>query len=326
MIYPKVRRPARACGQQVRAGDRRRQARPPDQRLPPPAGRGQLRGLRSTAGRVAVEELPDDGAGGNRRGQAGGHRTSARPGTACDALRPIIAWVSPAATPYTSVHDPGGGERGRRGLQDAASSCGCWSRPATRCRWCMTPRRRAVRRADHVRGAVPAAGADRASRPTCSRTSRRRGEASSTASPRPARNTIARLAHGEAPNVLTQSALAFTGPLLVAPAMNPRMWAAPVTQENVRALLARGVETIGPESGEMAEGEQGARPHVRAGRDRRPHRGTPGDARTAWPGAGCWSPPAARASRSTPCATWATAPAGGWASPWPTRRPGAGPT
>src|SRR3954465_6543403 len=71
-------------------------------------------------------------------------------------------------------------------------------------------------------------------------------------------NTIARLAHGEAPNVLTQSALAFTGPLLVAPAMNPRMWSAPVTQENVRALLARGVETIGPESGEMAEGEQGA--------------------------------------------------------------------
>ena len=71
-------------------------------------------------------------------------------------------------------------------------------------------------------------------------------------------NTIARLAHGEAPNVLTQSALAFAGPLLVAPAMNPRMWAAPVTQENLRALLARGVETIGPESGEMAEGEQGA--------------------------------------------------------------------
>ena len=71
-------------------------------------------------------------------------------------------------------------------------------------------------------------------------------------------NTIARHAHREAPNLLTQSALAFTGPLLMAPAMNPRMWAAPVTQENVRALLARGVETIGPESGEMAEGEQGA--------------------------------------------------------------------
>src|SRR4029078_10889364 len=71
-------------------------------------------------------------------------------------------------------------------------------------------------------------------------------------------NTIARLAHGEAPSVLTQSALAFTGTLLVAPAMNTRMCAAPVTQETLRALLARGVETIGPESGEMAEGEQGA--------------------------------------------------------------------
>src|SRR3954454_10028079 len=83
-------------------------------------------------------------------------------------------------------------------------------------------------------------------------------------------NTIARLAHGEAPNVLTQSALAFTGPLLVAPAMNTRMWAEPVTQENVRALLARGVETIGPESGDMAEGEQGngrmAEPDQIAGR------------------------------------------------------------
>src|SRR4051794_7964537 len=36
-------------------------------------------------------------------------------------------------------------------------------------------------------------------------------------------NTIARLAHGEAPNVLTQAALAFTGPVILAPAMNPRM-------------------------------------------------------------------------------------------------------
>jgi phosphopantothenoylcysteine decarboxylase / phosphopantothenate---cysteine ligase len=71
-------------------------------------------------------------------------------------------------------------------------------------------------------------------------------------------NTLARLAHGEAPNVLTQSALAFTGPLLAAPAMNPRMWSADITQQNVRALLARGVELIGPEQGEMAEGEHGA--------------------------------------------------------------------
>jgi len=83
-------------------------------------------------------------------------------------------------------------------------------------------------------------------------------------------NTIARLARGEAPNVLTQSALAFQGPLLVAPAMNPRMWAAGVTQHNVRELVDRGVELIGPASGEMAEGETGegrmAEPDEIAGR------------------------------------------------------------
>jgi phosphopantothenoylcysteine decarboxylase/phosphopantothenate--cysteine ligase len=70
-------------------------------------------------------------------------------------------------------------------------------------------------------------------------------------------NTIARLAHGEAPNVLTQTALAFTGPMIVAPAMNPRMWDAPATRANVSTLLGRGVELIGPEPGDTAEGEQG---------------------------------------------------------------------
>jgi phosphopantothenoylcysteine decarboxylase/phosphopantothenate--cysteine ligase len=70
-------------------------------------------------------------------------------------------------------------------------------------------------------------------------------------------NTIALLAHGEAPTVLAQSALAFTGPLLVAPAMNPRMWSAAATESNVQTLRDRGVELIGPERGEMAEGEHG---------------------------------------------------------------------
>ncbi len=70
-------------------------------------------------------------------------------------------------------------------------------------------------------------------------------------------NTIAVLAHGEAPTVLAQSALAFTGPLLVAPAMNPRMWSAAATVGNVQTLRDRGVELIGPERGEMAEGEHG---------------------------------------------------------------------
>jgi phosphopantothenoylcysteine decarboxylase / phosphopantothenate---cysteine ligase len=70
-------------------------------------------------------------------------------------------------------------------------------------------------------------------------------------------NTLAKLAHGLADNVLTQAALAFRGPLLVAPAMNVRMWEHPATKENVATLLERGVEILGPEAGELAEGEHG---------------------------------------------------------------------
>jgi phosphopantothenoylcysteine decarboxylase/phosphopantothenate--cysteine ligase len=70
-------------------------------------------------------------------------------------------------------------------------------------------------------------------------------------------NTLARLAHGLADDLLTEAALAHTGPVLVAPAMNPRMWAHPATQANVAMLRARGVEAIGPMIGELAEGEEG---------------------------------------------------------------------
>jgi phosphopantothenoylcysteine decarboxylase / phosphopantothenate---cysteine ligase len=70
-------------------------------------------------------------------------------------------------------------------------------------------------------------------------------------------NTLAKLAHGLADSVLSQTALAFQGPMLVAPAMNVRMWEHPATQANVRALEARGVDRIGPEAGELAEGEVG---------------------------------------------------------------------
>jgi phosphopantothenoylcysteine decarboxylase/phosphopantothenate--cysteine ligase len=70
-------------------------------------------------------------------------------------------------------------------------------------------------------------------------------------------NTLAKLAHGLADNVLTQAALAFRGPLLVAPAMNVRMWEHPATAENVATLVERGVEILGPEAGELAEGEHG---------------------------------------------------------------------
>jgi phosphopantothenoylcysteine decarboxylase/phosphopantothenate--cysteine ligase len=71
-------------------------------------------------------------------------------------------------------------------------------------------------------------------------------------------NTLAKLAAGLADNVLTQLALAFRGPALVAPAMNVRMWDHPATQANVATLHGRGVETIGPDEGDLAEGETGA--------------------------------------------------------------------
>jgi phosphopantothenoylcysteine decarboxylase/phosphopantothenate--cysteine ligase len=71
-------------------------------------------------------------------------------------------------------------------------------------------------------------------------------------------NTLARLAHGLADDVLTEAALAHDGPVLVAPAMNVRMWEHPATQANVALLRERGVETLGPTEGELAEGEVGA--------------------------------------------------------------------
>ena len=53
-------------------------------------------------------------------------------------------------------------------------------------------------------------------------------------------NTLAKLAHGLADNVLTEAALAHRGPFLVAPAMNTRMWEHPATQANLELLRGRG--------------------------------------------------------------------------------------
>jgi len=70
-------------------------------------------------------------------------------------------------------------------------------------------------------------------------------------------NTLAKLAQGLADNVLTEAALAHRGPVLVAPAMNPRMWSHPATRANAEALRSRGVVLVGPDEGETAEGELG---------------------------------------------------------------------
>ena len=70
-------------------------------------------------------------------------------------------------------------------------------------------------------------------------------------------NTLAKLAHGIADNVLTEAALAHRGPVLIAPAMNPRMWSHPATRANAETLRARGIVLVGPDEGETAEGELG---------------------------------------------------------------------
>ena len=70
-------------------------------------------------------------------------------------------------------------------------------------------------------------------------------------------NVIAELAHGLAGTPLTEIALATRAPLLIAPAMNGKMWEHPATQSNVELLKARGAEFIGPEAGILACGYEG---------------------------------------------------------------------
>jgi phosphopantothenoylcysteine decarboxylase/phosphopantothenate--cysteine ligase len=70
-------------------------------------------------------------------------------------------------------------------------------------------------------------------------------------------NTLAKLAHGQADNIVAEAALAHRGPVLLAPAMNPRMWSHPATRRNIEAVRARGAQIVGPDEGEAAEGEWG---------------------------------------------------------------------
>jgi len=70
-------------------------------------------------------------------------------------------------------------------------------------------------------------------------------------------NIMAKMASGIADEILSTQALAFPGPVLVAPAMNPRLWDAKATQANLMTLRERGVTVLEPESGMMACGEKG---------------------------------------------------------------------
>ncbi len=70
-------------------------------------------------------------------------------------------------------------------------------------------------------------------------------------------NTLAKMAHGEASNLITTLLLATTKPILLAPAMNWAMWENPATVENVQTLSMRGAAMVGPVAGELACGEEG---------------------------------------------------------------------
>jgi phosphopantothenoylcysteine decarboxylase / phosphopantothenate---cysteine ligase len=109
-------------------------------------------------------------------------------------------------------------------------------------------------------------------------------------------NTIAKLAAGICDSMLTTAFVACTAPRAVAPAMNDRMYEDAATQRNLNLLRERGVRVIEPEEGPLvSRGEHGV------GRLPAPE------------------------SRSTPSATWATAPAAGWGSRSPIAPPAAGP-
>ena len=70
-------------------------------------------------------------------------------------------------------------------------------------------------------------------------------------------NTLAKLAHGFADDLVSTLCLASTAPLALCPAMNHVMWRHPATQQNMAMLHARGVLVIGPDDGPLAEGESG---------------------------------------------------------------------
>ena len=69
--------------------------------------------------------------------------------------------------------------------------------------------------------------------------------------------TISRLANGLSDDLLSATVLAFTGPVVVAPAMHTEMWEHPATQRNVAQLESDGVHSVGPVSGALAGGDEG---------------------------------------------------------------------
>ncbi len=69
--------------------------------------------------------------------------------------------------------------------------------------------------------------------------------------------TIARIANGLSTDLVSATLLAYTGPVLIAPAMHTEMWEHPATQRNIETLRSDGYAVIGPEAGALAGGDTG---------------------------------------------------------------------
>ena len=130
------------------------------------------------------------------------------------------------------------------------------------------------------RSSRPAPSGSFAPRRSCARAARARGRSlSAPRARRPARRRAAHREHAREARARAgrrradRGGARARGPVLVAPAMNTRMWAHPATRANVETLRARGVELVGPDEGELAEGEVGARADGRARGDRARGRG-----------------------------------------------------
>lgn len=70
-------------------------------------------------------------------------------------------------------------------------------------------------------------------------------------------NTLAQIAHGDAPDLLGNTVLARRCPLIVAPAMHTEMWDNPATQANIHTLQSRGIHIVGPTSGQLTGADSG---------------------------------------------------------------------
>ena len=324
---------------QVRPGHLRRQARPPDQRLLLPARRGPAR-VRRPAGRDprAGEAAVDRAARDQRR--PADARAPRPDGRASVTLSPDRA--VPLA--LAQARDRPRRRRRHRRLQGVRAAARCSPRPGHDVRVVPTGAALQLRRRGHLGGAVRAAGAHRrlGRRPRGAARADRPGGRPRASSPPPPPTCWPGPPTGCADDLLTNTLLTARCPVVFAPAMHTEMWEHPATAANVaHAARAAACVVLEPAVGPAHRRRHRQGPAARARGDLR---GRPPACCAAGrraaptsPGAGSWSPPAAPASRSTRCASSATAPRGkqGYAlargrrgpraprSPWSRRNVGA---